>query len=160
MQLVYTQEAKAFLSHEYADGPHRPLLPVYMANGTRLIAKGKNPAEQRSIAGVFMCKLDACHSKILHRIRPFMFKSDDGLFSGLSPIPAYDPDIGYDPLVLPAVDVLVDFDILVGMTYLYPHIYPDNTAVRREAGLLLRKAFARIHVVEQIIQRTGATAKQ
>ncbi len=159
MHLIHTQEAKAFLSHDYASGSHCPLLPVFMTNGSRLIAAGVSIAERRSIAGVFMCKLEACHSKLLHRIRPFMFMSNEGIFSGLTPIPAYDPGIRYDPLVFPAVNLLVDFDILVGLTYLHPNVYDDNAAIRFEAKQHVRKAFDRIHVAEKIVKRTGAAAK-
>lgn len=154
MQLIHTQEAKAFLSHEFKTGGSAlPLMPVFMAKGSRLISTAHNAAEKRSVATQFMSSVSAAHAKLLHQLRPFLFESGEGLFSGLEPMPAIDPGRSYHPLVMPAVAMLIDYDIFVGLAQLYPERFTDRAAALKDAERQLIRAFSRIHLAEKHLTR-------
>lgn len=152
MQLIHTDEAKAFLDHSYSVGQSaRPLLPVFLGKGTKLISSSRTPGDQRTIAAQFMSSIDVAHNRLLQLLRPFLFVNGDNLFKGLDPTPALDPQKHYSKLVMPAVNLLVDYDILLGLLDLYPSVHRDTPAVKAEATKQVQKAFSRIHAAEQRI---------
>lgn len=113
--LIFTPEAQYFVTPQI-DGElkRQPMLGYFMSSMTGLMAR-RPLKDQRSIASQVMSKLESRHCRILHKLRPYLFSSEDGLFEGLQGLPAYDDHLVISDLVLPAVNLVVDYDILVAL---------------------------------------------
>ncbi len=129
MQLIYTPEAQAFVLPRFEDEKSRPpMLGYFLSSATGLMSR-KPLKEQKVIASQVMCKVEDRHDAILRLLRPFLFVNGDGLFDGLSGIPAFDDHLVISHLVMPAVDLVADYDILVALIRRYPDVHADNAAV-------------------------------
>jgi hypothetical protein len=133
MQLIHTPEAQFFVTPQVeGDRQRQPMLGFFMSSGTGLLARRPLP-EQKTIASQFMCKVDDRHNRILRKLRPFLFSNGDDLFEGMEGIPTHDDHLVLSHLVLPAIDLVVDFDILVALIRRYPNVLGDNEAALAEA---------------------------
>jgi hypothetical protein len=152
MQLIHTREAKAFLSHDFSQaGMKRPLLPAFLKTGAMLISKGATPSQKNVIANHFMNPIEGAHTRLLRLLRPFLRLNGEAIFDDLDPIPALDPERIYSPRLMPAVDLLVDFDHFVALNTLYPNVYGDPNTVE-EAAAFLSKGLARIDGAAKFIE--------
>ncbi|KZN20624.1 MULTISPECIES: hypothetical protein [Pseudomonas] len=152
MQLIHTREAKAFLSHDFSqDGMKRPLLPAFLKTGALLISRGATPPQKNVIANHFMNPIEGAHTRLLRLLRPFLRLNGEPMFDGLDPMPALDPERLYSPRLMPAVDLVVDFDQFVALNTLYPHVYA-TTGTIEEATALVCKALSRIDGAAKFIE--------
>lgn len=133
MQLIHTPEAKFFVTPQrQGEQLLRPMLSFFMTSGSGLMWD-RPFKEQKTIASQFMCKVDDRHGRILRKLRPFLFANGDGLFDGLEGIPTHDQALIIHHLILPATDLIVDYDILVALIKRYPDVLPDSEAALKEA---------------------------
>lgn len=132
MQLIYTPEAQFFVTPQMdGDRQRLPMLGYFMSASTGLMAR-KPLKEQRQIAAQVMCKVQDRHDLILRKLRPFLFSCGDNLFEGLTGVPAYEEHLVLSHLVMPTVDLVADFDVLVALIKRYPGVLQDNDAVLQE----------------------------
>lgn len=152
MHVIHTREAKAFLRHDFnQDGMKHPLLPVFLKTGAILISKGATPRQKNVIANHFMNPIEGAHTRLLRLLRPFLRLNGEPIFDGLDPMPALDPERLYSQRLMPAVDLLVDFDHFIALHALYPHIYGTNGTVE-EATEFVRKGLSRIDGAAKYIE--------
>ena len=104
------------------------MLGYFLTSATGLMNR-KPLNEQKVIASQVMCRLEDRHDRILRLLRPFLFSNGDNLFEGLTGIPAFDDHLVISHLVMPAVDLVADYDILVALIRRYPNVHADNDAV-------------------------------
>jgi len=150
MQLIHTREAKAFLSHDFShDGMMRPLLPAFLKTGAILIAKGATPAQKNIIANHFMNPIEGAHTRLLRLLRPFLRVNGEPIFDGLEPMAALDPERLYSPRLMPAVDLLVDFDHFVALNALYPTVATETV---EEATAVVCRGLMRIDGAAKFIE--------
>lgn len=132
MPLIYTPEAQYFVTAQPDEkNPDRirlPMLGFFMSAGTGLLS-GHSFVEQKTIASQFMSKVDARHARILKKLRPFLFNDNTGLFDGLDGLPTHDDHLVLSRLVLPAINLVEDFDILVALVRRYPDVHADAQQV-------------------------------
>ena len=65
-QLIHSQEAKAFLDHDLNEtNTKRPLLPVFLAKGSKLISSTEDQGVQKSVANQVMLHVESAHTKLL-----------------------------------------------------------------------------------------------
>ncbi len=131
--LIFTPEAQYFVTPQI-DGElkRQPMLGYFMSSMTGLMAR-RPLKEQKSIASQVMSKLEARHCRILHKLRPYLFSPEDGLFDGLQGLPSYDDHLVISDLVLPAIDLVVDYDILVALIKRDPSPFADPAQALKEA---------------------------
>lgn len=153
MQLIYSQEAKAFLSHDHnATNSKRPLLPVFLAKGSHVIGLSNIPGVQKSVATQVMLHVEPGHSKILKMLRPFMFMPvTNPVFDGYEGLRVLESERSYSRHLMPAIDLLVDFDLLVCLIGKYPALVKNVPGLLNEAAQLVVKALSRVHNTERLI---------
>ncbi|WGK63532.1 hypothetical protein QAO71_17335 (plasmid) [Halopseudomonas sp. SMJS2] len=159
-QLIHSQEAKAFLDHDLNDtSTKRPLMPVFLAKGSKLIMSSDEHGMQKSVATQVMLHVESAHTKILRMLRPFMFTQIDGVFEGYKGVSALAPDRAYSRYLVPSVELLADFDLLVCLLRKHPDKVSNPSAVLDEATRLLVKAYSRIHSTERLVTSGRLRAK-
>lgn len=152
MQLIHTREAKAFLSHDYSEeGQRRPLLPAFLKTGAILISKAETTSQKNVIANHFMNPVDGAHTRLLRLLRPFLRLNGEPMFEGLEPMAALDPVRRYSPRLMPAVELLVDFDHFVALNALYPDVY-GTTDTLQEATEIVCRGLSRIDGAAKFIE--------
>lgn len=158
-QLIHSQEAKAFLDHDLNDtNTKRPLLPVFLAKGSKLINSSDEQGLQKSVATQVMLHVESAHTRIFRLLRPFMFTPIDDLFDGYEGVSALAAGRSYSRYLGPAIELLADFDLLVCFLRKHPDRVSNPSAALEEATRLLVKAYSRIHSTERLVTsgRLGA----
>ncbi len=151
-QMIHSQEAKAFLSHDHnVTNTRRPLLPVFLAKGANLISSAKDPGLQKGVATQVMLHVESGHTKILKMLRPYMFTPIQDVIAGYESVCALAPGANYSRHLMPAVELLVDFDLLVCLVTKHPESVRNAPGVLEEASRLVVKAYSRIHNTERLI---------
>lgn len=139
MQLIHTRDAKAFLSHDFSpDGQRRPLLPTFLKTGAILISKAETTSQKNVIANHFMNPVDGAHTRLLRLLRPFLRLNGEPIFDGLEPMAALDPARRYSPRLMPAVELIVDFDHFVALNTLYPEVYGAKDTLHEATDIVCR----------------------
>ncbi|HGN1517346.1 MULTISPECIES: hypothetical protein [Pseudomonas] len=143
---IHTPEAKAFL----VDGSTWPAtintsLPHFLAKASGMLFSCKGKQEVRVAEGQLLPKIEHARNQVLRQLRPFLFTDPTGLFNGMDAVPAYDESLVIAEQVLPAVDLLVDFDIFVGLTRLYPGLVSDAAAIRTDLANQIARSFNGVH---------------
>ena len=131
--LIYTSEAQFFVTPQIdGDLKRQPMLGYFMSSMTGLMAR-RPFKEQKTIASQVMAKLDDRHCRILQRLRPYLFSAEEGLFDGLQGLPTHDDHLVISPLVMPAIALVVDYDILVALVKRDPTPFENPDQVLKEA---------------------------
>ena len=152
MQLIHTRDAKAFLSHDFSqEGQRRPQLPAFLKTGAILISKAETTSQKNIIANHFMNPVEGAHTRLLRLLRPFLRLNGETVFDGLDPMAALDPSRRYSPRLLPAVELLVDFDLFVALNALYPTVY-GSTNTLQEATEIVSRGLSRIDGAAKFIE--------
>lgn len=160
MKLIYTPEAKAFVNHNFSvEGNRKPLLPVFLAKGSGLVFSAKSAEAQRTFASQMMSKVTHRHYAILKLLRPFFFLDDFNLFRDMEGIEPFDSSMILSDLLLPACDLLYDFDALMGMKKVYPEIGLEYPELYKLGSQALIGAFSSVNKAARTINSGRADAK-
>ncbi len=143
MKYLHTNEAKAFLSNPENEGEKLSLLPVFLAKGTSTIVSVDHPTQRKNAASAFMSAVNNAHGQLLMLMRPFFFLDKTGIFENMPGVDAYDETFVLHPLVMPAVDLVVDYDIFIALTHKYPDVVEPE--VRLTAKGLVNRALRSVH---------------
>lgn len=160
MKLIHTPEAKAFL----VDGSTWPAtivtsLPHFLAKASGMLFDAKGSQAVRVAEGQVMPKIVHARNLVLRQLRPFLFVDPAGLFEGMEPVPAYDESLIVAEQVLEAVDLLVDYDIFVGITRLYPDLLPDAKAVHADLANQIARSLNGVHKSVRNVNSGRASTK-
>jgi hypothetical protein len=98
-----------------------------------------------------MNPVEGAHTRLLRLLRPFLRLNGETVFDGLDPMAALDPSRRYSPRLLPAVELLVDFDLFVALNALYPTVY-GSTNTLQEATEIVSRGLSRIDGAAKFIE--------